>query len=146
MTKILIKRLSKNIPLPKYETEGSSGMDLAANVDQVIEIQPGKFAIIPTGLAISVPKNYEIQIRPRSGLAAKNQISVLNTPGTIDADYRGELKVIIINLGEINFIIKHGLRIAQMVLCPIAKASLKEVDTLEKTERGSDGFGSTGTK
>tara|TARA_B110001452_G_scaffold72175_1_gene58296 strand:+ start:219 stop:659 length:441 start_codon:yes stop_codon:yes gene_type:complete len=146
MTEILIKRLSKNISLPKYETDGSSGMDLAANVDKEIIIEPGKSAIIPTGIAVSIPKNYEVQIRPRSGLAAKNQISVLNTPGTIDADYRGELKVIIINLGEINFIIKHGLRIAQMVLCPIAKASLKEVDTLEKTERGSDGFGSTGTK
>ena len=146
MTEILIKRLSKNISLPKYETDGSSGMDLAANVDKEIIIEPGKSAIIPTGIAVSIPKNYEVQIRPRSGLAAKNQISVLNTPGTIDADYRGELKVIIINLGEINFIIKHGLRIAQMVLCPIAKASLKEVDTLEKTERGSGGFGSTGTK
>ena len=102
MTKILIKRLSKNIPLPKYETEGSSGMDLTANVNKVIEIQPGKSEIIPTGLALSIPKNYEIQIRPRSGLAAKNQISVLNTPGTIDEDYRGEIKVILINLGEKN--------------------------------------------
>jgi dUTP pyrophosphatase len=144
MTKILIKRLSKNIPLPKYETEGSSGMDLAANVDQVIEIQPGKFAIIPTGLAISVPKNYEIQIRPRSGLAAKNQISVLNTPGTIDSDYRGEIKVILINLGKKKFKVERGLRIAQMVLCPVVKAVLKEVVELEETERGSDGFGSTG--
>lgn len=144
MTKILIKRLSKNIPLPKYETEGSSGMDLAANVDQVIEIQPGKFAIIPTGLAISVPKNYEIQIRPRSGLAAKNQISVLNTPGTIDSDYRGEIKVILINLGEKKFKVERGLRIAQMVLCPVVKAVLKEVVELEETKRGSDGFGSTG--
>ena len=146
MTKILIKRLSKNIPLPKYETEGSSGMDLAANVDQVIEIQPGKFAIIPTGLAISVPKNYEIQIRPRSGLAAKNQISVLNTPGTINADYRGELKVILINFSDKVFKIAKGLRIAQMVLCPVIKATLKEVKTLEITKRGFGGFGSTGTK
>ena len=103
MTKILIKRLSKNIPLPKYETEGSSGMDLTANVNKIIEIQPGKSEIIPTGLALSIPKNYEIQIRPRSGLAAKNQISVLNTPGTIDEDYRGEIKVILINLGEKKF-------------------------------------------
>ena len=146
MTKILIKRLSKNIPLPKYETEGSSGMDLAANVDQLVEIQPGKSAIIPTGLAVSIPKNYEIQIRPRSGLAAKNGISVLNTPGTIDADYRGELKVILINLSEKIFKVEKGLRIAQMVLCPVTKAVLKEVDELEKTERGSDGFGSTGIK
>ena len=146
MTEILIKRLSKNIPLPKYETDGSSGMDLAANVKDNIEIKPGKSVIIPTGLAISIPKNFEIQIRPRSGLAAKNQISVLNTPGTIDADYRGELKVILINLGNKNFIVEKGLRIAQMVLCPIIKANIKEVETLENTKRGSGGFGSTGVK
>jgi len=146
MTKILIKRLSKNISLPKYETEGSSGMDLTANVNKVIEIQPGKSEIIPTGLAISIPKNYEIQIRPRSGLAAKNQISVLNTPGTIDEDYRGEIKVILINLGEKKFVIEKGLRIAQMVLCPVIKAELEEVDELDETKRGSGGFGSTGIK
>ena len=146
MTKILIKRLSNNIPLPKYETEGSSGMDLTANVNKVIEIQPGKSEIIPTGLALSIPKNYEIQIRPRSGLAAKNQISVLNTPGTIDEDYRGEIKVILINLGEKKFIIEKGLRIAQMVLCPVIKAELEEVDELNETKRGSGGFGSTGIK
>jgi dUTP pyrophosphatase len=146
MTKILIKRLSNNIPLPKYETEGSSGMDLTANVNKVIEIQPGKSEIIPTGLSLSIPKNYEIQIRPRSGLAAKNQISVLNTPGTIDEDYRGEIKVILINLGEKKFIIEKGLRIAQMVLCPIIKAELEEVDELNETKRGSGGFGSTGIK
>ena len=144
MTKILIKRLSKNIPLPKYETEGSSGMDLAANIEQAIEIKPGKSVIIPTGLALSIPKNYEMQIRPRSGLASKNQISVLNTPGTIDADYRGELKVILINLSDKIFKIGKGLRIAQMVLCPVIKAVLKEVDELEETKRGSGGFGSTG--
>jgi dUTP pyrophosphatase len=146
MTKILIKRLSKNISLPKYETEGSSGMDLTANVNKVIEIQPGKSEIIPTGLALSIPKNYEIQIRPRSGLAAKNQISVLNTPGTIDEDYRGEIKVILINLGEKKFIIEKGLRIAQMVLCPVIKAELEEVDELDETKRGSGGLGSTGIK
>ena len=146
MTKILIKRLSKNIPLPKYETEGSSGMDLAANIEQAIEIKPGKSVIIPTGLALSIPKNYEIQIRPRSGLAAKNQISVLNTPGTIDEDYRGEIKVILINLGEKKFKIEKGLRIAQMVLCPVIKAELEEVDELDETKRGSGGFGSTGIK
>ena len=144
MTKILIKRLSKNISLPKYETEGSSGMDLAANIEQAIEIKPGKSVIIPTGLALSIPKNYEIQIRPRSGLAAKNQISVLNTPGTIDADYRGELKVILINLSDKIFKIEKGLRVAQMVLCPVVKAVLKEIDELEETKRGSGGFGSTG--
>ncbi|MDA8538850.1 dUTP diphosphatase [Candidatus Pelagibacter bacterium] len=146
MTKILIKRLSNNIPLPKYETEGSSGMDLTANVNKFIEIQPGKSEIIPTGLALSIPKNYEIQIRPRSGLAAKNQISVLNTPGTIDEDYRGEIKVILINLGEKKFKIEKGLRIAQMVLCPVIKAELEEVDELDETKRGSGGFGSTGIK
>ena len=146
MTKILIKRLSNNISLPKYETEGSSGMDLTANVNKVIEIQPGKSEIIPTGLALSIPKNYEIQIRPRSGLAAKNQISVLNTPGTIDEDYRGEIKVILINLGEKKFTIEKGLRIAQMVLCPVIKAELEEVDELDETKRGSGGFGSTGIK
>ena len=146
MTEILIKRLSKNISLPKYETDGSSGMDLAANIENEIEIEPGKSAIIPTGLVVSIPKNFEIQIRPRSGLAAKNQISVLNTPGTIDADYRGELKVILINFGKNIFKIEKGLRIAQMVLCPVIKASLKEVDTLEETKRGTGGFGSTGAK
>ena len=146
MTEILIKRLSKDISLPKYETDGSSGMDLAANVEDKVEIAPGKSAVIPTGLSVSIPRNFEIQIRPRSGLAAKNQISVLNTPGTIDADYRGELKVILINLSETAFIIEKGLRIAQMVLCPVIKATLKEVETLEETKRGSGGFGSTGAK
>mgnify|MGYP000928151191 FL=1 len=146
MIKILIKRLSKSISLPKYETDGSSGMDLAANIEQDIEIKPGKTAIIPTGLAISIPKDFEVQIRPRSGLAAKNQVSVLNTPGTIDADYRGELKVILINLSEKSFKIEKGLRIAQMVVCPVIKAFWKEVDVLEETERGLSGFGSTGTK
>ena len=146
MTEILIKRLSKNIPLPKYETTGSSGMDLSANIGNDIEIAPGKSSIIPTGLAISIPKNFEIQIRPRSGLAAKNQITVLNTPGTIDADYRGELKVILINLGKNVFKVEKGLRIAQMILCPVVKAIIKEVDTLEITKRGFGGFGSTGTK
>ena len=146
MTEILIKRLSKNIPLPKYETTGSSGMDLSANIEDDIEIAPGKSSIIPTGLAISIPKNYEIQIRPRSGLAAKNQITVLNTPGTIDADYRGELKVILINLGKNGFKVEKGLRIAQMILCPVVKATIKEVDVLEETLRGSGGFGSTGTR
>ena len=146
MTEILIKRLSKNISLPKYETDGSSGMDLAANIEDKIEIAPGKSAIIPTGLSVSIPKNFEIQIRPRSGLAAKNQISVLNTPGTIDADYRGELKVILINLSDKAFLIEKGLRIAQMVLCPVIKATLKEVEIMEETKRGSGGFGSTGAK
>ena len=144
MTEILIKRLSKDVALPKYETEGSSGLDLAANIDKQIKILPGKSEIISTGLAVAIPKNFEIQIRPRSGLAAKRQISVLNTPGTIDADYRGELKVILINLSDKVFVVEKGLRIAQMVLCPVVKATLKEVTELEDTERGSGGFGSTG--
>ena len=130
--------------LPKYETEGSSGLDLAANTDKQIRIMPGKSEIIPTGLAVAIPKNFEIQIRPRSGLAAKSQISVLNTPGTIDADYRGELKVILINLSDKVFVVEKGLRIAQMVLCPVIKATLREVTELENTKRGSGGFGSTG--
>ena len=134
MIKILIKRLSKNVPLPKYETDGSSGLDLAACIDKSIEIKPGKSELIPTGLAVSIPKNFEIQIRPRSGLAAKNQISVLNTPGTIDADYRGEIKVILINLGGASFIVEKGLRIAQMVLCPVVKAKLIEVESLADTK------------
>ena len=146
MTEILIKRLSKEILLPKYETDGSSGMDLSANINSHIKIEPGETSIIPTGISVSIPKNFEIQIRPRSGLAAKNQISVLNTPGTIDADYRGEIKVILINLGKKTFLIEKGARIAQMVLSPIEKAKIREVENLEKTKRGSGGFGSTGTK
>ena len=146
MTEVLIKRLSKNIELPKYETNGSSGMDLSANIEKQIKIEPGKTSIIPTGISVSIPKNFEIQIRSRSGLAAKSQISVLNSPGTIDADYRGELKVILINLGNKTFVVERGARIAQMVLCPVVKAKFKEVDNLDDTERGAGGFGSTGAK
>ncbi len=146
MTEILIKKLSKKVILPKYETDGSSGMDLSANIENSINIEPGKSSIIPTGIAVSIPKNFELQIRPRSGLAAKNQISVLNTPGTIDSDYRGEIKVILINLGKNTFNIEKGARIAQMVLCPIIKAKVREVENLEETSRGIGGFGSTGTK
>ena len=146
MTEVLIKRLSKNIELPKYETSGSSGMDLTANIEKQIKIEPGKTSIIPTGISVSIPKNFEIQIRSRSGLAAKSQISVLNSPGTIDADYRGELKVILINLGNKTFVVEKGTRIAQMVLCPIVKVKFKEVDNLDDTDRGAGGFGSTGLK
>ncbi len=144
MIKILIKRLSKEIPLPKYETEGSSGMDLSANIESSINIDPGKKEIVPTGIAISVPNGFEVQIRPRSGLAAKHNITVLNTPGTIDSDYRGELKIILINLGKESFKIEKGFRIAQMVVCPIIKAKIKEVEKLNKTKRDKGGFGSTG--
>ena len=146
MTEILIKRLSKDIILPKYETSGSSGLDLSANIKTPVKIEPGKTTIIPTGVSVSIPKNFEIQIRPRSGLAAKNQITVLNTPGTIDADYRGEIKVILINLSKETFVVENGARIAQMVVCPVIKAKLKEVDSLDNTSRGSGGFGSTGIK
>ena len=146
MTKILIKRLFKNVQIPKYETEGSSGLDLAAKLDKDVNINPGEVEIIPTGLAVSIPKGFEIQIRPRSGLAAKNKISVLNTPGTIDDRLQRELKVILINLGQKKFKVENGLRIAQMVLCPIIHAKLEEVDELKDTERGEGGFGSTGTK
>ena len=146
MTEILIKRISQNIPLPKYETSGSSGMDLSANIESSIKIEPGKTSIIPTGLSISIPRNFELQIRPRSGLAAKNQITVLNTPGTIDADYRGEIKVILINLSNRSFLVEKGMRIAQMILSPVIKAKIIEVKELKKTDRGSGGFGSTGTK
>ena len=146
MTEVLIKRLSKNIELPKYETNGSSGMDLSANIEKQIKIEPGKTSIIPTGISVSIPKNFEIQIRSRSGLAAKSQISVLNSPGTIDPDYRGELKVILINSSNKTFVVERGARIAQMVLCPIVKAKFKEVDNLDDTIRGDSGFGSTGLK
>ena len=146
MIKILIKRLSKEVLIPKYETSGSSGMDLAANIKNDINIDPGRTAIIPTGLSMSIPRGFEVQIRPRSGLAAKQKISVLNTPGTIDSDYRGEIKVILINLGHETFKVEKGLRIAQMVVCPIIQAELEEVEDLTETARGESGFGSTGTK
>jgi dUTP pyrophosphatase len=146
MTKILIKRLSKEVSLPKYETSGSSGMDLAAYINNNVNLEPWKSEIIPTGISVTIPEGFEIQIRPRSGLAAKNKISVLNTPGTIDADYRGEIKVILINLSDKTFVIEKGFRIAQMVVCPIIQAKLEEVDELNETIRGEDGFGSTGTK
>ena len=144
MIEILIKKSSKEVVLPKYETDGSSGMDLSANIKRSIKIDPGKSSIIPTGISVAIPKNFEIQIRPRSGLAAKNQISVLNTPGTIDSDYRGEIKVILINLGKNNFRVEKGLRIAQMVVSPVIQVELEEVDELEEPLRGKGGFGSTG--
>ena len=146
MTEILIKRLSKEILLPKYETVGSSGLDLSANINSSIDIPPGQTAIIPTGLSVSIPQGYEIQIRPRSGIAAKKSVTVLNTPGTVDSDYRGEIKVILINLGKLSFTVEKGDRIAQMVICPVIKAKLKEVEDLNTTSRGEGGFGSTGKK
>ena len=144
MVKLLIKKVDKNVVLPEYKTHGSSGMDLEANIEQIVKIFPGETKIIPTGISVAIPQKYEIQIRPRSGLAAKNSISVLNTPGTIDADYRGEIKVILINLGKNVFEIKKNDRIAQMVVTPIIKAELEVVENLPDTYRGKGGFGSTG--
>ena len=144
MVKILIKKLHKNIKLPIYKTAGSSGMDLVACIKNKITINPSKTAIIPTGIAVAIPKNYEIQIRPRSGLAANKSISVLNTPGTIDSDYRGEIKIILINLSKKTFVVKLGDRVAQMVICPVVRGKLKEVKNLPKTIRDKGGFGSTG--
>ena len=144
MVKILVKKFDKNIKLPTYKTSGSSGMDLVAYVKNKIAISPGKTTIIPTGIAVAIPKNYEIQIRPRSGLAAKKGISVLNTPGTVDSDYRGEIKIILINLSKKTFFVKSGDRVAQMILCPVVRGELKEVQNLPKTVRGKRGFGSTG--
>ena len=130
MVKLLIKKLQKNIILPEYKTDGSSGMDLMANIEQTVKILPGEKKIISTGIMVAIPEQYELQIRPRSGLAAKNGISILNTPGTIDSDYRGEIKVILINLGKDIFEIKKNDRIAQMIICPIIKAELAEVESL----------------
>ena len=144
MVKILVKKFDKDIKLPVYKTSGSSGMDLVAYIKNKINIKPGKSAIISTGIAVAIPRNYEIQIRPRSGLAAKKGISVLNTPGTVDSDYRGEIKIILINFKKKKFIVKSGDRIAQMVLCPVAMGELKEVKILPRTVRGKRGFGSTG--
>jgi dUTP pyrophosphatase len=144
MVKILVKKFDKDIKLPVYKTSGSSGMDLVAYIKNKINIKPGKSAIISTGIAVAIPRNYEIQIRPRSGLAAKKGISVLNTPGTVDSDYRGEIKIILINLSKKKFIVKSGDRIAQMVLCPVVMGKLKEVKILPRTVRGKRGFGSTG--
>ena len=146
MTKIQIKKLSTSVSTPKYETPGSSGMDIAAHIEKKIIINPGEKALVSTGLLVAIPIGYEIQIRPRSGLAAKKNITVLNTPGTIDADYRGEIKVILINHGKEKFIIENGDRIAQMVVCPVIQAELEGTTELPNTERGSGGFGSTGTK
>jgi dUTP pyrophosphatase len=146
MIKIQIKRLSSSVSIPKYETPGSSGMDIAAHITNNIIINPGQKALVSTGFSIAIPRGHEVQIRPRSGLAAKKNITVLNTPGTIDADYRGEIKIILINLGKEKFIIENKDRIAQMVVCPVVQANLEEVKELSDTHRGSGGFGSTGTK
>ena len=143
----IIKIVNKSHhPLPAYATLGSSGMDLRAFITEPISLAPLSRILVPTGLFLAIPNNWEAQIRPRSGLAIKQGITCLNTPGTIDADYRGEIKVILINLSEEMFVIEKGLRIAQMVVCPIIQAEFEEVNELNETIRGTGGFGSTGTK
>ena len=144
MVKVLIKKLNSKVQLPKYKTDGSSGMDLMAFIESSINIKPQESALIPTGISIAIPEDTEIQIRPRSGLAAKYNLTVLNTPGTIDSDYRGEIKIILFNHGNKEFVVKNGDRIAQMILMPIFKVDFEEVDNLPKTIRGTGGFGSTG--
>ncbi len=144
MVRVLIKKLDPKVTLPSYKTKGASGMDLMAFLKEKIVIKPQTSALIPTGLSVAFSEDYEIQIRPRSGLAAKNNISVLNTPGTIDSDYRGELKIIIFNHGNHDFVVENNDRVAQMVLTPIAKIELEEANELPKTLRGGGGFGSTG--
>ena len=144
MIKVLVKKLDSSVELPTYKTDGASGMDLMAFVKEPITLEPQKSYLVPTGISVAFPDDFEIQIRPRSGLAAKNNISVLNTPGTIDSDYRGEIKVILYNHGNNDFLINNKDRIAQMVLTPVIKMNLEETDNLPKTVRGEGGFGSTG--
>ena len=144
MVKVLVKKLDSNVKLPVYKTSGASGMDLMAFIKESINIKSKTSALIPTGISVAFSKDYEIQIRPRSGLAVKNNISVLNTPGTIDSDYRGEIKVIIYNHGNNDFTINNGDRIAQMILAPVVKMDLEETKDLPETIRGQGGFGSTG--
>ena len=144
MVKVLIKKLFPEVQLPSYKTSGASGMDLMAFIKSSVTIKPKTSVLIPTGLSIAFSEDYEIQIRPRSGLAAKSNISVLNTPGTIDSDYRGEIRVILYNHGDNDFFIDNGDRIAQMILTPVVKMELEESSDLPETIRGEGGFGSTG--
>ena len=144
MVKVLVKRLDSKVKIPQYKTSGSSGMDLMAFVKNSIKIEPNTLELVPTGLSVAIPEDLEIQIRPRSGLAAKSNIGVLNTPGTIDSDYRGELKIILFNHGNKELIVNNNDMLAQMVLMPILKMELEEVDQLPESIRGSGGFGSTG--
>ena len=144
MAKVLIKKLNPNVNLPAYKTSGASGMDLMAFIDESIKIAPNSSYLVPTGLSMAFSEDYEVQIRPRSGLAAKNSISVLNTPGTIDSDYRGEIKIILFNHGKEVFLINNKDRIAQMILTPVVKMEFEETDNLPDSIRGDGGFGSTG--
>ena len=144
MVKVLVKKLDPTVQIPAYKTNGASGMDLMAFIKEPIKLAAKKSCLVPTGISVAMSDSYEIQIRPRSGLAAKNNISVLNTPGTIDSDYRGEIKIILFNHGNSEFVINNQDRIAQMVLMPVHKIELEEVKSLPDTLRGKDGFGSTG--
>jgi dUTP pyrophosphatase len=144
MVKVLLKKLDSSVELPSYKTDGASGMDLMALIKEPINLKPYTSCLVPTGISVAFSDGFEIQIRPRSGLAAKNSISVLNTPGTIDSDYRGEIKVILFNHGSNDFLINNKDRIAQMVLTPVVKMELEETDDLPNTVRGDGGFGSTG--
>jgi dUTP pyrophosphatase len=145
-TRIQVLPHGKDLPLPAYATPLSAGLDLAAAVEEDVILAPMQRALIPCGFAMALPAGYEAQVRPRSGLAAKNGITVLNTPGTIDADYRGEVKVILVNLGNEVFIVERGMRIAQMVIAPVVQSGFAAVETLDETARGAGGFGSTGLK
>ena len=145
MNKIEVKMVAqKGAVVPSYKTDGAAGADVCAFLTEPVTIAPGSFAMIPTGLFFEIPQGYEIQVRPRSGLAAKNGITVLNTPGTIDSDYRGELKIILINLGSSAFVVNNGERIAQIIVSPVTVADFTLTDSLSDTERGEKGFGSTG--
>jgi len=144
MVKVLIKKLNPNVEIPVYKTSGASGMDLMAFIEKPIKLSPKSSCLVPTGISVALSEEHEIQIRPRSGLAAKNNISVLNTPGTIDSDYRGEIKIILFNHGNSEFIINNKDRVAQMILVPVLKMDLEEVEILPDTLRGKGGFGSTG--
>jgi len=135
---------AKDLPLPKYMSNGAAGIDLYAKVDEDVVIKPGEIKLIGTGIMIQLPEGYEAQIRPRSGLALNNGITMLNSPGTIDSDYRGEIKLILINFGKIDFIVKRGLRIAQMIINKVEIPEIIEVDELDETLRGKNGFGHTG--
>ena len=144
MIKVLVKKLDQSVELPAYKTNGASGMDLMAFIKKPLNLKPHSSCLVPTGISVAFPKEFEIQIRPRSGLAAKNNISVLNTPGTIDSDYRGEIRVVLFNHGNKDFIINNNDRIAQMILTPVVKMELEEANNLPETIRGEGGFGSTG--
>jgi dUTP pyrophosphatase len=144
MAKVLIKKLNPNVELPAYKTNGASGMDLMAFIEEPIKIAPNSSYLVPTGLSVAFSGDYEVQIRPRSGLAAKKNITVLNTPGTIDSDYRGEIKIILFNHGKDNFLINNKDRVAQMILTPVVKMEFEETASLPDTVRGEGGFGSTG--